>query len=376
MPLTRRTRKRLGRGNKAGRLPGYLLDDAVQGAFRPPVLSARQADLAIRLQLQALRKVDELTPEARATGCVNTTFFRPSPTSSSTLVHVGTNTDAAAVSNVLLSSFLGVSSPLLASAPRQFQPGNAGAFVVGGGGATRAAIYALSRLNLSPIFIVNRDPSETERVVQSFPDIDLRPLTTIEQARREMEDLRKRGVRLVCGVSAIPCEPPTSEGEKRVYEVANEVFALAGGKGPEMERMERHEGCLPLPMKPVFVGAFISSSPQRATGDEDCPDRHGVQAAHDNASDTGRRARLDDRLRYRGGTREPASRLHPRDHKAADSRERSRSRRTASVRSLAPSPSLNVIDRFSLANTEHCKLWTGIDVPSEVRDSARALLAE
>ncbi|BGO99282.1 3-dehydroquinate synthase [Rhodotorula toruloides] len=268
--------------------------------------------LTMPLKLQALRKVDELTPEARATGCVNTTFFRPSPTSSSTLVHVGTNTDAAAVSNVLLSSFLGVSSPLLASAPRQFQPGNAGAFVVGGGGATRAAIYALSRLNLSPIFIVNRDPSETERVVQSFPDIDLRPLTTIEQARREMEDLRKRGVRLVCGVSAIPCEPPTSEGEKRVYEVANEVFALAGGKGPEMERMERHEGCLPLPMKPAFVDMVYK--PPMTT-----------------------------------------------------------------LRILAEERGWTTVcgTEVVLENCfEQCKLWTGIDVPSEVRDSARALLAE
>ncbi|GEM06183.1 3-dehydroquinate synthase [Rhodotorula toruloides] len=156
------------------------------------------------LKLQALHKVDELTPEARATGCVNTTFFCSSATSSSTLRHVGTNTDAAAVSNVLLSAFLAFPTPPPISAPKQFAPGRAAAFVVGGGGATRAAIYALSRLNLSPIFIVNRKPVETEAVVDSFPAVDLRPLPTVEQARQEMEDLRKRGLRLVCGVGAIP----------------------------------------------------------------------------------------------------------------------------------------------------------------------------
>ncbi|BGP28663.1 hypothetical protein JCM10296v2_000399 [Rhodotorula toruloides] len=227
--------------------PGNIWERAIE---RPDCLGTC---LTMPLKLQALHKVDALTPEARATGCVNTTFFRPSPTSSSTLLHVGTNTDAAAASNVLLSSLLGVSTPLPTSAPQQFQHGTAGAFVVGGGGATRAAIYALSRLDLLPIFIVNRDPSETEKVVQDFPDVDLRPLLTDEHARREMEDLRKRGVRLVCGVGAVPCEPPTTEEEKRVYEVATEVFALAGGKGLETERVERDKGCLALPMKPVFV---------------------------------------------------------------------------------------------------------------------------
>lgn len=85
-----------------------------------------------------------------------------------------------------------------------------------------------------------------------------------------MEDLRKRDLRLVCGVGAIPCEPPTSEEEKRVYEVVIEIFALAGGKGLETERMERDKGCLALPIKPVFVGALISFSLQRAIVDESC----------------------------------------------------------------------------------------------------------
>ncbi|BGP59113.1 hypothetical protein NBRC10512_004905 [Rhodotorula toruloides] len=268
--------------------------------------------LTMPLKLQALRKVDELTPDARATGCVNTTFFRPCPTSSSTLLYVGTNTDAAAVSNVLLSSLLGVSTPLPASAPQQFKHGTAGAFVVGGGGATRAAICALSRLNLSPIFIVNRDPSETDKVVQGFPDVDLRPLPTVEHARREMEDLRKRDLRLVCGVGAIPCEPPTSEEEKRVYEVVIEIFALAGGKGLETERMERDKGCLALPIKPVFVDMVYK--PPMTT-----------------------------------------------------------------LRILAEERDWTTVcgTEVVLENCfEQCKLWTGKDVPSEARESARALLAE
>ncbi|BGP21493.1 hypothetical protein JCM10295v2_000368 [Rhodotorula toruloides] len=220
------------------------------------------------LKLQALHKVDELTPEARATGCVNTTFFCSSATSSSTLRHVGTNTDAAAVSNVLLSAFLAFPTPPPISAPKQFAPGRAAAFVVGGGGATRAAIYALSRLNLSPIFIVNRKPVETEAVVDSFPAVDLRPLPTVEQARQEMEDLRKRGLRLVCGVGAIPCEPPTSEAEKRVYEVATEVFALAGGEETVVTGLE--ERFLSLPSKPVFVDMVYKPrmTTLRALGEE------------------------------------------------------------------------------------------------------------
>lgn len=200
-----------------------------------------------------------MTPEARATGCVNTTFFRPSSASPSRVIHVGTNTDAAAVSNTLLSSFLHMPSPILGPAPRRFAPGTAAAFVVGGGGATRAAIYALSRLSLSPIFIVNRDPTETTQVIDSFPDIDVRPLRTPEQSRQEMEDLLERGARLVCGVGAIPCEPPTSEAETLVYDVATEVFALAGAESTASAGRPRdeEETFLALPTKPVFVGASV-----------------------------------------------------------------------------------------------------------------------
>jgi quinate dehydrogenase len=49
---------------------------------------------------------------------------------------------------------------------------------VGGGGTTRAAIFALSQMNLSPLYLLNRDADETAAIIAtpSFAKYDLRRL--------------------------------------------------------------------------------------------------------------------------------------------------------------------------------------------------------
>jgi quinate dehydrogenase len=224
----------------------------------------------VTVKLQAVPLVDFLTPTALATGCINTTFLRPSssfpspphlPTSSSaslaasSLLHIGTNTDCTALTSVLLSALVSLSTPFPPSAPHSFSPhAKAAAFTIGGGGAVRAAIYSLSHdLGCSPIFLVNRDEDEMRAVVQHFPKVDVRPLRSVEEAEKQLNELQRGGGKLILGVGAVPCCEPKTEEEKTVYAVVETLFrSKYSGAVDEVEA-----GSLSLPDKPVFVGAFI-----------------------------------------------------------------------------------------------------------------------
>lgn len=61
----------------------------------------------------------------------------------------------------------------------RFAPGVASGLVVGGGATTRSAVYALSTLGLSPIFLINRDEEEVRMVVDSFKTTALAGLELI-----------------------------------------------------------------------------------------------------------------------------------------------------------------------------------------------------
>jgi quinate dehydrogenase len=196
--------------------------------------------------------VDEVTPQAAAIGSCNTTFFR-TDSATGKITHVGTNLDTAGVGNSLLTILTGHSTPFPTKTPLSFAPGTASALMIGGGGATRAAIYAMHAIGLSPIYLVNRDPEETASIVEQFKDWDLRPLETVEQAREALAEGDKAGVRLAAGVGAIPSIEPATEAEKRVYEIDKVLFEHpydASGAHTAQE-------FLSLPSKPVLY-VFLS----------------------------------------------------------------------------------------------------------------------
>lgn len=89
--------------------------------------------------------MDEVTPQARAIGSVNTTYFRENSDGTST--HVGTNLDTAGVHNSLFNVLSGGDSPYPSEAPTKFADGTAAAIMIGGGGATRvgsAELYTIA----------------------------------------------------------------------------------------------------------------------------------------------------------------------------------------------------------------------------------------
>lgn len=164
------------------------------------------------LKTEAMAVVDTLEPEAAAIGSINTIILRPDPTTGQPTL-VGQNYDWEGVRESIRNR-LPVEQQRL-DAP--FGAGRSGV-VIGGGGTTRAAVYALSRMALSPIYLVNRDPDETQAIVASFPQFDLRAVESVEEWDAACEDA------IACVVGAIPSFEPVTEGEKKVYAVAAKLF--------------------------------------------------------------------------------------------------------------------------------------------------------
>ncbi|KAK3675794.1 hypothetical protein LTR78_004435 [Recurvomyces mirabilis] len=163
-------------------------------------------------KLAIIPYLDELTAEARAVGAVNTIFRRGSK-------YVGTNTDTIGVAE---SFFHNTQRPVF-----QDRPG----MVIGGGGAARAAVYALVQLmGCSTVYLVNRDKAEVDAVVdwcrtQGYGD-GLIHVSSANQAKQ----LEGPGAIVAC----VPNFPPKTPDEQEARRVT-EVFLDKSRKGAILE---------------------------------------------------------------------------------------------------------------------------------------------
>ena len=131
------------------------------------------ASVTIPLKLDVIPLLDEVSPAARAIGAVNTIVPVPVPGRRSQHL-VGDNTDWQGMVFCLRSAGL---------VKRAHASPGGGALVVGSGGTTRAAIYALHSLNYSPIYMVARNRAAVKSIAESFPaEYDIQTLETPEQA--------------------------------------------------------------------------------------------------------------------------------------------------------------------------------------------------
>jgi quinate dehydrogenase len=157
-------------------------------------------------KVEVIPYLDELTPEGKAIGAINTIFYKPG--SNGQRIFCGTNTDCIGVRDAFLYN---VSDPSIFTG----RPG----LVVGGGGTCRAAVYSLQTfLGCAPIYIINRDKSEVDAVIdeckaRGFGE-NIIHVSTVAQA----QELQAPGAI----VSAVPDFPPVTENEK----VAREALAI------------------------------------------------------------------------------------------------------------------------------------------------------
>lgn len=165
--------------------------------------------------------LDALTPAGKAIGAINTIYWETNEAGERKLV--GTNTDC-----------IGVREAILQNTEKEVVAGMKGrsGMVIGGGGTSRAAVYALKEyLGCSEIYLVNRDKSEVDAVIEEctskgFGD-GLRYISTIEEAEAI------EGPKVI--VSAIPDFPPKTEDEIRTRKVIEILLAKGETKGPILE---------------------------------------------------------------------------------------------------------------------------------------------
>jgi quinate dehydrogenase len=154
--------------------------------------------------------LNQLTDEGQVIGAINTIIVKEE---GGRRTCTGTNTDCIGIRDALLSK----------SAPTHEGETGSGSnvgMVIGGGGTTRAAVYALNKyLGCSPVYLVNRDEQEVRDVIDHFADklqVKLIHLSSVAQADKiEAPNYI---------VGAIPDFPPTTPAEITVREIATNVF--------------------------------------------------------------------------------------------------------------------------------------------------------
>jgi quinate dehydrogenase len=149
--------------------------------------------------------LDGLLEEGRIIGAVNTVVIKEEGDRKK---YIGTNTDC-----------IGIRDALLSKKPAK-EPRSSAGIIIGGGGTTRAAVYALYQyLGCSPIYLVNRDDQEVQDVIGHFSGtlpVELIHLSSAEAAEKI------DAPRYIVG--AIPDFVPQTPAEILVRKIATTVF--------------------------------------------------------------------------------------------------------------------------------------------------------
>ena len=145
------------------------------------------AAVTIPLKLDIMQYMDELTDAAKVIGAVNTVI----PLGNKKFK--GDNTD-----------WLGIRNALINNGVPEYVGHTAG-LVIGAGGTSRAALYALHSLGCKKIFIINRTTSKLKPLIESLPSefniIGIKSTKSIEEIKEHV------GV----AVSCVPADKPLDD---------------------------------------------------------------------------------------------------------------------------------------------------------------------
>lgn len=127
------------------------------------------ASVTIPFKLEAIPHMDELTPEAKVIGAINTII--PVKAGDRTTL-LGDNTDWRGIRQTFLSHVTAEHKPYSAE--------SAG-LILGAGGTCRAAIYALHSIHMQTIYLYNRTAENAIKVAKSFPaEWNIQVITSLE----------------------------------------------------------------------------------------------------------------------------------------------------------------------------------------------------
>ena len=199
------------------------------------------ASVTIPLKLDIIDRVDELTEAARAIGAVNTVIPIGLSDDRQRQRLLGDNTDWKGMVHVLRKEGI-------------YNRDNGGlAMIVGAGGTTRAAVFALHSMGFSPIYVLARDPAKAEALISDFPiTYNLKVLSSTNEATA----LESSPIVLI---STIPADKPIDSNLREVLDIllrkapaANEKrvlleMAYKPLKTPSMEMAEGIGGWVTIP---------------------------------------------------------------------------------------------------------------------------------
>ncbi|CRK14511.1 hypothetical protein BN1708_017263 [Verticillium longisporum] len=167
-------------------------------------VAAVGASVTIPLKLDVMPLLDEVSESAKVIGAVNTIIPIPLDGSQKRRL-LGDNTDWRGMVHCLES--IGVASESTAGTT------TASALVIGSGGTTRAAIFALKSYGYHPIYMLARNEQSLETIRASFPaDFDLRAL-------RGPAEASTLAVAPTVVISTIPADKPMDPSLRETLEV-------------------------------------------------------------------------------------------------------------------------------------------------------------
>ncbi|KKA29878.1 hypothetical protein TD95_003439 [Thielaviopsis punctulata] len=212
----------------------FETDDAaaVTDLIRAPHFGG--ASVTIPLKLDVIPLLDEVSAAATALGAVNTiipvtrTVTRSNGQTETQTRLLGDNTDWRGIVHTL--KIAGIEK-LVGDADAQAESSTPRpAAVVGSGGTSRAAIYALKSLGFSPIYVVARNAKSLDELAATFGgDCDLRFLSSVA----EVEQLSSSSSSAVAAiVSTIPADRPIDANMREVL-----IALLHSAFDPEQSRI-------------------------------------------------------------------------------------------------------------------------------------------
>ncbi|KUI58026.1 Pentafunctional AROM polypeptide [Cytospora mali] len=175
------------------------------------------ASVTIPLKLDIMESIDTVSNAAKVIGAVNTIIPVDAEDGSGKRTLVGENTDWMGMTHALRQA--GVVANTRAT------PG----VVIGSGGTSRAAIYALHSLGYAPIYVVARNADNVAKLAASFPsDYDVQHLASTDD-----KALSESTVRVL--ISTIPADKEMDPGMK---DVVASVLRQTQPEGPKRALLE------------------------------------------------------------------------------------------------------------------------------------------
>lgn len=155
------------------------------------------ASVTIPHKLNIMTHLDEVAPDARLIGAVNTIL--PVIAADGKKKLVGYNFD-----------WVGIKTSLFQGGVRHTHDSPGNALVVGAGGTSRAAIYALHNMRYSKIYIINRSVDKIQPIIDAFPsDYNIIAIKSLAEAQ-EVDG------KPVTAVSTVPADKPIDAKMKAI----------------------------------------------------------------------------------------------------------------------------------------------------------------